>query len=79
MSNVNIKAMFSPIAAPTRHPMDHKAMSDLADFAAKVVNIFRLRAVDSGRLYSLNGHVLKDIGLNRADIGGGPAESFWLD
>ena len=27
----------------------------------------------------VNGHVLKDIGLNRADIGGGPAESFWRD
>ena len=48
-------------------------MSGLADFAAKVVKIIRLRAVDSGRLYRLNGHVLKDIGLNRADSGGGEA------
>ena len=37
------------------------------------------RSPDVTRLYRLNHHVLRDIGLTRAEIGMGASESFWRD
>jgi len=37
----------------------------------------RKRSTDLTRLYRLNDHVLRDIGLTRAEIGRGAMDSFW--
>ncbi len=73
MSNVNIQTMQSPLAAPAHLSA---AYVKLQGFAATIARAF---TVDHTRLYSLNGHVLRDIGITRHDIGHGPAESFWRD
>ena len=39
----------------------------------------RKRSTDVTRLYRLNDHVLRDIGLTRGEIGTGAMESFWRD
>jgi uncharacterized protein YjiS (DUF1127 family) len=36
-------------------------------------------AGDTLRLYRLNDHLLRDIGISRDELGRGPAESFWRD
>jgi hypothetical protein len=73
MSNVNIQIMQTPPAAPTGL---FAATVKLQGFALTIARAF---TVDHTRIYSLNGHVLRDIGITRQDIGNGPAVSFWRD
>lgn len=56
------------------------AMDRLAAFRSALsaaVNVWRKRSRNPLRLYQLNDHVLKDMGLSKAQIGHGPAESLW--
>ena len=79
MSNVNIPTMQTPLATPA-HPF--VAYGRLQGFAAAIARAFgawRRNAVDHTRLYRLNDHVLRDIGITRRDIGDGLAESIWRD
>ncbi len=73
MSNVNIQTMQTPLGAPAR---PFAATIKLQGFALAIARAF---TVDHTRIYKLNDHVLRDIGITRHDIGGGPAESFWRD
>ena len=77
MSNVNIQTMQTPLAIPVR---PFTAYVRLQSFAAAITRTFIAwgrNTEDHTRLYRLNGHVLRDIGITRHDIGHGPAESFW--
>ena len=79
MSNVNIQTMQTPLATPAR---PFAAFVKLQGFAAAIARTFsawRKDTVDHTRLYRLNGHMRRDIGITRHDIGHGPAESFWRD
>ena len=79
MSNVNIQTMQTPFATPTR---PFTACVRLQGFAAAIARAFgawHRDIVDHTRLYRLNDHVLREIGITRRDIGRGPAESFWRD
>lgn len=76
MSNVNIQTMQTTLATPAR---SFAAYNRLQDFAATITQAFGTWRKDTTRLYRLNGHVLRDIGITRHDIGHGPAESFWRD
>lgn len=73
MSNVNIQTMQTPLAAPAHL---FAATIKLQGFALSIARAF---TVDHTRIYRLNGHMLRDIGITRQDIGHGPAESFWRD
>ncbi len=76
MSNVNIQTMQNPFAAPAR---SFAAYNRLQDFAATITQAFGAWRKDTTRLYRLNDHMRRDIGITHHDIGHGPAESFWRD
>lgn len=79
MSNVNIQTMQTLFATPARPVAAYVRLQGFAAAIARAIGAWRGDAVDHTRLYRLNGHVLRDIGVSRADIGPGPAESFWRD
>jgi len=82
--------MYQSQAIHRPHISDHGGVLTIAFNAGRsaarlkaiVVNAFgawQERSVRQSRLYRLNGHVLRDIGITRHDIGHGPTESFWRD
>ncbi len=79
MSNVNIQTMQMPLATPARPFAVYDRLQGFAATIARTFGAWRRDTVDHTRLYRLNGHVLRDIGITRHDIGHGPAESFWRD
>ncbi len=76
MSNATIQTLPSPIQAGFRTLAIFKTVTEFAAAAAKTIGT---RAGDPTRLYRLNDHVLKDIGVNRHHIGAGAMESFWRE
>ena len=79
MSNVNIQTMQKPLATPAYLFAAYVRLQGLAATIARAFGTWHRNAIDPTRLYRLNGHVLRDIGITRHDIGHGPAESFWRD
>ncbi len=79
MSNVNIQTMQTPLATPARSFAAYIRLQDFAATLTRAFGAWRKDTVDHTRLYRLNDHVLRDIGLTRHDIGHGPAGSFWRD
>jgi len=79
MSNVNIQSMQTPLAAPAHLFTAYVKLQGIALTIAQAFGDWRGVAADHTRLYRLNDHVLRDIGLTRQDIGHGPAESLWRD
>jgi len=79
MSNVSTQTMQTPLATPARPFAPYVRLQGLAAAIARAFSAWRRDTVDHTRLYRLNGHVLRDIGITRHDIGHGPAESFWRD
>ena len=79
MSNVNIQTMQTALAIPARSFAADNRLQGLVAAIARTFSAWRRNTVDPTRLYRLNDHVLRDIGLTRHDIGHGPAESFWRD
>ena len=79
MSNVNIQTIQKPLATPAHLFAAYVRIQGLASTITRAFGAWRRNAIDHTRLYRLNGHVLRDIGITRHDIGHGPAESFWRD
>ena len=79
MSNVNVQTMQTPLATAARSFAVYVRVQGLAATIARAFGAWRRNTVDHTRLYRLNDHVLRDIGITRQDIGHGPAESFWRD
>ena len=79
MSNINIQTMQTPVATPVRPFAAYVMLQGLAATITWVFGAWHKNVVDHTRLYMLNDHVLRDIGITRHDIGHGPAESFWRD
>ena len=78
MSSISIQTIPTAIPATSRFQAGTKADFNLvAATVAKAFRAWRERTSDAARLYRLNDHMLKDIGLGRGEIGQGPAESFW--
>jgi uncharacterized protein YjiS (DUF1127 family) len=64
---------------PARLFAAYDRLQSLATTISRAFDAWRKNVVDHTRLYRLNDHVLRDIGITRHDIGHGPAESFWRD
>ena len=79
MSNATIQTLQSPIQAGLRTMDIFKTITEFAAAAAKVIGTGTRHAGDPIRLYRLNDHVLKDIGISRHHIGAGAMESFWRE
>ncbi len=79
MPNVNIQTIQTPLAAPARLFAAYVKLQGFAVSIAQAFGAWRRGAVNHTRIYRLNGHMLRDIGITRQDIGQGPAESFWRD
>ena len=79
MSNVNIQTMQTPLATPARPFTAYVRLQGFAAAIARAFGAWHRDIVDYTRLYRVNDHVLRDIGITRRDIGHGPAESFWRD
>ncbi len=77
MSSISIQTMHTPIPVISLRQASDKAAFNLAAAVAKAIHAWRQRTGAPSRLYGLNDYVLKDIGLDRGEIGQGPAESFW--
>ncbi len=76
MPNVSTQTMQKPFAVPARL---FAVYVRLQDFTTTLTQAFGAWRKDTTRLYRLNDHVLRDIGITRHDIGHDPAESFWRD
>ena len=79
MSNVNIQTMQTTFTTPARSFAAHNSLQGFAAAIARAFGAWRRNTVDHTRLYRLNDHMRRDIGITRHDIGHGPAESFWRD
>lgn len=79
MSNATIQTLQSPIQAGLRTLDLFKTVTEFAAAAAKAIGTRPGPAGDPTRLYRLNDHVLKDIGVSRHHIGTGAMESFWRE
>ena len=79
MSNVNTQTMQKPFAIPVRPFAAYVKLQGFATAIAGAFSAWRKDTVDHTRLYRLNDHMRRDIGITRHDIGHGPAESFWRD
>ena len=79
MSNVNIQTMQTTLVTPVRSFTAYNRLQSLVAAIARTFSAWRRNTVDPTRLYRLNDHMLRDIGITRHDIGHGPAESFWRD
>lgn len=79
MSNAIIQTLQSPIQASLRTLAIFKTVTEFIAAAAKTIGTRSGDAGDPTRLYRLNDHVLKDIGVSRHSIGVGAMESFWRE
>ena len=79
MSNATIQTLQSPIQAELRNLAIFKTITEFAATAAKAIGSRSGHAGDPTRLYRLNDHVLKDIGVSRHHIGSGAMDSFWRE
>ncbi|MCH8096566.1 MAG: hypothetical protein IID53_05770 [Proteobacteria bacterium] len=77
MSSISTQTIHTSIPATLLGQAGDKAASDLAAAVAKAFRAWRQRPGAPSRLYGLSDYVLNDIGLDRGEIGQGPAESFW--
>lgn len=77
MSNVKAQTIHPPVLVTLQYVVSSKAAAGLVAAARRVLNGSRKWVRNPSRLYELSDHVLADIGLSRAEIGQGPAESFW--
>ncbi len=79
MSNVSIQTMQTPLATPARPFAAYVRLQDFAATLTRAFGAWPKDTVDHTRLYRLNDHMRRDIGITRHDFGHGPAESFWKD
>lgn len=77
MSNVKAHTLHPPFLVAFRNVVDYKAGSILVAAVVKALKSRLRRSRRQTRVHEFNDHVLADIGLSRAAIGRGPAESFW--
>lgn len=77
MSNVKAHTLHPPFLVAFRNVADYKAGSILVAAVVKALKRRLRRSRRQTRVHEFNDHVLADIGLSRAAIGRGPAESFW--
>ena len=73
MSNVNIQTMQKHLATPARLFAAYVRLQGLAATITRAFGAWDKNVVDHTRLYRLNDHVLRDIGITRHDFGHGPA------
>ncbi len=79
MLNVNVQTMQKPFATPERLFAVYVRLQGLAATITRAFGAWHKNVADHTRLYRLNDHVLRDIGITRHDISHGSAESFWRD
>lgn len=77
MSNVKAHTLYPPFLAPFRYAGARKAGTGLVTAVAEALGRWHRRPRRLTRIHELNDRMLSDIGLSRAAIGRGPAESFW--
>ncbi len=77
MSNVKAHTLHPPFLVAFRNVADYKAGTGLVTAVAEALGRWHRRPRRLTRIHELNDRMLSDIGLNRAKIGPGPAESFW--
>ncbi len=79
MSNATTQTLQSPIQTGFWTQAIFKTVTEFAAAAAKAIGTRPGSTGDPTRLYRLNDHVLKDIGVSRHHIGAGAMESFWRE
>ncbi len=79
MSTLRTYPLESPIVVTSPNSAVTNVVQRLAAALADLFATKKTGARGSTRLYYLNDHVMRDIGVSRADIGLGPAESFWRE
>ncbi len=77
MSNVKAHTLHPSFLASFQNVADYKAGSTLVAAVVKALKSRLRRPRRQTRVHELNDRMLSDIGLSRAAIGRGPAESFW--
>lgn len=79
MSTASCTVDVASIRIKPRRVVSGHALRALVARIVAIVQDWRNRRRDPTRLYRLNDHVLKDIGLTRAEIDRAALESFWRD
>ncbi len=77
MSNVKAHTLHPAFLVAFRNVADYKAGTGLVTAVVEALDRWHRRSRRQTRIHEFNDHMLSDIGLNRAAIGPGPAESFW--
>ena len=76
MSTLPLRSSYAPLAAPRDRPRT-LGWSARAAHAIELLMIWHERARQRHQLRSLSDHMLRDIGLGRADVEGEAAKPFW--
>ncbi len=77
MSNVKAHTLHPPFSAAFRYAGVRKAGTGLVTAVVEALGRWHRLSRGQTRIHELNDHMVSDIGLSRAAIGRGPAESFW--
>ena len=79
MPNVSTQTMQKPFAVPARLFAAYVRLQDFTTTLTQAFAAWHRNASANTRLYYLNDHMRRDIGVNGYNIGHDPVDSFWRD